>query len=284
MGCGTEMSGYVITLSSIPPRFERLSLTLRTLLNQTVPADRIIVYIPKSYRRFPDYDGQLPDLPEGVELRVVDTDFGPATKLLHALQELDPKQEILFCDDDMNYAPNWAEGFLKERRRKPEACITLCAGVVEEPPLKQRKNAIQPRAWRMWRVFDMEQNLRLMLEAFGRRFLGWPHRFVGRRRCLIAGHMDNFMGFGGVLIRPEFFDEDVFDIPADLWSVDDFWLSGVAMKNGHPVWMIPRRREATSHPHFADAALTEMDGGGKGRDEVNARAVRYLQERYGIWL
>lgn len=278
------MAGYVITLSSIPPRFPRLALTLETLLRQTVPAERIIVYLPKSYRRFPEWDGVLPEVPKGVEIRQVDEDFGPATKLLPALREFAPEQEILFCDDDMDYPRDWAAAFLKQRQRRPDDCITLCAGIVEVMPLRARKNLLKPRAIRIWRIFDMEQNLRLMVEAFGRRFLGWPHRFVGRRRCLIAGHMDNFMGFGGVLVRPEFFDEDVFDIPEEVWSVDDIWLSGIAMKNGHPVWMIPRRREATSHPHFNKAALTEMEGGGQGRDEANARAVRYLQARYGIWL
>ncbi|WP_299353663.1 glycosyltransferase family A protein [uncultured Shimia sp.] len=278
------MAGYVITLSSIPPRFDRLAKTLDTLLHQTVPAERIIVFLPKTYRRFPDWDGALPAVPKGVEIIQAEQDFGPATKLLPALQLFDKKQEILFCDDDMDYPNDWAAAFFKQRARKPDACITLCAGVVESPPLKHRKTALRPRAWRLWRSFDMEQNLRVMVEAFGRAFLGWPHRFVGRRRCLFAGYMDNFMGFGGVLVRPEFFDADVFDIPEEAWSVDDIWLSGIAMKNGHPVWMIPRRREVTSHAHFKEAALTDMEGGGQGRDAANARAVKYLQDRYGIWL
>ena len=279
------MKPYVITLSSIPPRFDRLSLTLETLVRQTVRPEAIILYLPESYRRFPDWDGRLPDVPEGVEIRRVSEDFGPATKLLPALKDFAGQDiEILFCDDDMAYARDWAEQFLRQREKQPDDCITLCGGVIETIPLRERKALLTPRAWRLWRVFDMEQNLRVLVETFGRRFLGWPYRFVGRRRCLRAGYVDNFMGFGGVLVRPEFFDEDVFDIPEEVWSVDDIWLSGVAMKNGHPVWMIPRRREATSHPHFAEADLTSMEGGSDGRDEANARAVRYLQDRYGIWL
>ncbi|WP_127112664.1 glycosyltransferase family A protein [Shimia sediminis] len=278
------MPDYVITLSSIPPRFSRLALTLETLLRQTVPARQIIVYLPKTYHRFPDWDGSLPQVPEGVEIRRVDEDYGPATKLLPALRDFGADQEILFCDDDMDYPRDWAVAFFKQRARQPDACITLCAGSVKDPQLKARQNLLRPRAWRLWRAFDMEQNLRVMVEAFGRKALGWPHRFVGRRRCLKAGYMDNFMGFGGVLVRPGFFDDDVFDIPEEAWSVDDIWLSGIAMKNGHPVWMIPRRRESTSHAHFNQAALTDMEGGRQGRDKANARAARYLQERYGIWL
>ncbi|MCW8843145.1 MAG: glycosyltransferase family 2 protein [Rhodobacteraceae bacterium] len=279
------MKPYVITLSSIPPRFDRLALTFEALRHQTVPPEAIILYVPKAYRRFPDWEGTLPQVPEGVEIRRVETDYGPATKLLPALRDFAERDvEILFCDDDMDYPRDWAAQFLRQREAHPEACITLCGGVIENPPLRERKDLLRPRALRLWRVFDMEQNIRLLVEAFGRSVLGWPRRFVGRRRCLRAGYVDNFMGFGGVLVRPSFFDDDVFDIPEDVWSVDDFWLSGVAMKNGHPVWMIPRRREATSHAHFAEADLTSMEGGADGRDAANARAVRYLQDRYGIWL
>ncbi len=214
----------------------------------------MIVYLPKAYARFPDWDGALPIVPDGVEIRLVDKDYGPATKLLPALKEFGPEQEILFCDDDMDYPENWAEGFLAQRRRQPEACIALCSESVLEPVVRKRQNVLRPRAWCLWSEFDMEQNARLLIDSIGRRFLGWPQRFVGRRRCIFAGYIEIFMGFGGVLVRPEFFDEDVFDIPPQLQTVDDYWLSGVAAKNGHPAWMIPRRREPTSHPHYAESS------------------------------
>ena len=44
----------IISLSSIPPRFPKIGETLGCLLNQTVKADRILLHIPQSYRRFPD--------------------------------------------------------------------------------------------------------------------------------------------------------------------------------------------------------------------------------------
>lgn len=277
------MSGYIITLSSIPPRFPKLSQTLERLLRQTVPADRIIVYLPRSYRRFPEWDGTLPKVPDGVEIRQIDQDYGPATKLLPALKEFAPTQEILFCDDDMDYPLDWAAGFLKQRRRKPDACITLCGDVVVDPPRSKRQNLPRPQAGRLTRVLDMEQNIRMAIETFGRRFLGWPQRFVGRRRVWFAGYIDTFQGYGGVLVRPEFFDEDVFDIPEEAWSVDDIWLSGCATKAGHLPWMIPRRREATSLPHYADQSLADMEKALEGRKAADARAARYLQDKFGIW-
>ena len=278
------MTDYVITLSSIPPRFARMAQTLERLLRQTVPARRIIVYIPRYYRRFPDWDGVLPQVPEGVDIRRVDHDYGPATKLLPGLKDFSPEQEILFCDDDMDYPADWAAAFFKQRAKMPDACIALCGEVISDPPRRARTSLPRPQAWRLARGVDMEQNIRVTIETFGRLFLGWPQRFVGRRRVWLAGHIDTFQGYGGVLVRPEFFDEDVFEIPDEAWSVDDIWLSGCATKNGHLPWLIPRRREATSLPHYADQSLADMEKALEGRKAADARAVRYLQDRFGIWM
>ncbi len=70
------MKPYVITLSSIPPRFDRLALTFEALRHQTVPPEAIILYVP-SLPPVPDWEGTLPQVPEGVEIRRVETDYGP---------------------------------------------------------------------------------------------------------------------------------------------------------------------------------------------------------------
>lgn len=95
-----------IALTSIPPRFGTLANVTQRLLGQTVPA-RVVVSIPRRYRRFP---GAVPDpdLPPGAILRRTSEDYGPATKLLGVLE--DPEvNDILYCDDDWSYAPTWAE-------------------------------------------------------------------------------------------------------------------------------------------------------------------------------
>ena len=42
-----------------------------------------------------------------------------------------------------------------------------------------------------------------------------------------AGFADILQGLGGVVVRPDFFDDEAFDIPDILWAVDDVWLSGM---------------------------------------------------------
>ncbi len=78
---------HIISLTAIPPRFADLGLTLHSLLRQKSRPEAVELWIPHSYRRFPQWGGGLPDVPEGVTLRRVDVDYGPATKVLPALRE-----------------------------------------------------------------------------------------------------------------------------------------------------------------------------------------------------
>ena len=75
---------HVITLSTIPPRFAGIGPALRSLVAQRSRPEAVELYIPRSYRRFPDWGGGLPEVPEGVRIVRVDEDLGPATKILPA--------------------------------------------------------------------------------------------------------------------------------------------------------------------------------------------------------
>ncbi len=92
----------------------------------------------------------------------------------------------------------------------------------------------------------------------------------------------------GVLVRPEFFPQEVFDIPDFAWPVDDVWFSGQAMRNGHPTWIIGGAEEPILIPqkqawHVNETALHQQVFGGVGRDDSNVTTVRFFQDRYGIW-
>ncbi|MBS8226763.1 hypothetical protein [Vannielia litorea] len=86
------------SLSSIPSRSESLGPALEALVAQDVSVEKVILYIPKVYRRFPDYAGDLPSVPAGVEIRQPEEDFGAASKVLHALRDFAyaPESDILF--------------------------------------------------------------------------------------------------------------------------------------------------------------------------------------------
>ena len=123
-----------IALTSIPPRFATLGPVLESLLRQSVRA-RVMLSIPRSYRRFPDTP--FPNVPEGIEVVRTDMDYGPATKLLGVLRDR-PAGDILYCDDDCLYAPGWAEAMLGARKSEDHA---IAAAPFSVSRLKRHANA-----------------------------------------------------------------------------------------------------------------------------------------------
>ena len=121
----------VVTLSSIPPRFAGLGPTLKSLLRQKVRPDEVRLYLPRRYRRFPDWDGSLPAVPDGVRICTTDEDMGPATKILPAVRDFRGREvELLLCDDDRIYDPLWTSRFLAARRAHPDCVIVEAGGFV----------------------------------------------------------------------------------------------------------------------------------------------------------
>lgn len=109
----------VLSLTSVPTRFDTLGRRLEALIAQGPEA--ICLTIPRTYVRFPDWDGTLPPLPAGVRLHRAD-DMGPATKFVTAFQEY-PHSDILLLDDDCDYGPGLLSAFRGARALHPRAAI-----------------------------------------------------------------------------------------------------------------------------------------------------------------
>ena len=90
----------IISLTTIPPRFEYLSATVASLKRIT-KCSEIWVNIPKKYNRFPDWDGVLPwnasDL--GVVINRECEDLGPGTSAFGPLGNTDASIIVVVCDD-----------------------------------------------------------------------------------------------------------------------------------------------------------------------------------------
>lgn len=269
----------IVSLSSIPPRFGRIGATLRSLVAQTVPV-RVELQVPRRYRRFPDWDGVLPEVPEGVTIRRTEEDWGPATKLLGALDGRPEDARILFCDDDQYYAPDWAERFLKLETMRPGAALAMLGMQAYDAAGGSRERALRPRATRRWRVTDLGFQARYLWQDVTRgRGLPSPGRRVVKR----SGYADVFEGRGGVLVRPGFFPADVFDVPEACWTVDDVWLSGCVARQGVPIWVQGGHLDPTDTEAEEVDPLCRSDVGGTDRAAQNRAAVEYLRKAYGIW-
>lgn len=104
----------IVSLTSYPPRFEKLHLTLKTLLTQSIWPDKIILWV--SYE---DYEF----VPEKV--KSIEANFSHFTikkcgdtksykKLIPCLEE-NPNSYIVTADDDTYYPRTWLETLVKNK-------------------------------------------------------------------------------------------------------------------------------------------------------------------------
>lgn len=189
----------IISLASYLPRFKTLDLTLKSLLLQSHPADRLIVWIPES---------DLPYLPSKVvNLKAYGVTVQPSedlrsySKLIHALEKFQDSL-IVTADDDIYYWRNWLRDLIKTPRDNPQQIIC------HRMHLIQLSEDGQPLPYQEWKHC---------------------HRSP-------AAHVLHFpTGCGGVLYPPHVFFPKVLDKKSFLEicpTADDVWFYSMARMGG----------------------------------------------------
>jgi GT2 family glycosyltransferase len=268
------MTKVVLTLTTIPPRFSGLHDCLVSLLGQSAQVDDIILYLPKDYRRFPG-TYETPKVPEGVQIKHVDRDLGPATKVLPAVAEYAGTDTlILFCDDDKIYHTDWAAQLIERAKAQPDAAVAAVGLNVSHSSTYSWSHSKSPSA----KFVQKDARYRAKRAAS----LGFwkPPHVQG------SGYVDIFCGWAGCVIRPEFFVAEDFDIPDVLWTVDDVWLSGCLEKNGISIWLenLGKDLTATAGPNDVEShSLRKSVYKGFDRKDANSACVRYFREHHQIW-
>ena len=103
----------IVSLTSYPPRFGTLVHSLRSLLLQTVKADRTILWI--AHRDLPLLPADVVGIQAaGLEIRATD-DLRSYKKIIPALDAF-PDAFICTADDDQYYRPSWLEELIAVAR------------------------------------------------------------------------------------------------------------------------------------------------------------------------
>ena len=292
------MTQVVVSLSTIPPRFPFIGQTLHSLLAQSFRPDRIEVWIPRSYRRFPEHSFCLPDVPDGVTIEVIDEDLGPATKILPCVRKYrGTNTRIVYVDDDRLYWNRFLETRLEAAAKRPDMCIAAFGcdvsfflhgdnGVdrikVDEaykggvtgshfglPRTKPRRGGLKnlPSNVPYWIAREIA-----FARQKGLQFMLWPPD---------CGYADIAEGFSGVLVKPDMFDDESFDIPPVLWAVDDVWLSGCLARKDIPIWVekivVKGGKKNNESDGAGITALFDAVIDGHDRRQANKAAIRYFQ-------
>jgi hypothetical protein len=234
----------VVSLTSYPPRFPTLHLTLASLLAQTVRADATVLWLgPGDAERLPPEVLAL--RVHGLEIR--DTpDLRSFTKVVPALLAF-PEAAIATADDDLPYPGGWLEGLVAAGRG-------------------------DARAVPCWRAHRMA-----LQDGFLRPYAEWDRNLRAPER----GPLVFPTGVMGVLYPPGSLHEDATraDLFGDLCpTADDVWLWWMHRMAGHTASKIGGWARIVDWPGSQETALRALNLAGAGND----RAVAAMTARYGL--
>lgn len=227
----------IVSLTTVPERAHMLRRVLLSLVDQSEPADRILLALPHRSLRGAAYpDPEELDLPAGVEA-IRCADEGPATKLLPALK-LEPAAVLIAVDDDVVYPRSFVETLLAAHRERRHAALGL-------------------------------RGVRLVE---GSTFKALDHVFA--TGLAAAAPVDILFGTWGYLVPPGALGDDVHELasaPDHARWVDDVWISGHLARAGVPRYVVPARELPLETRASRRVALTDGINSSGENDEVAIR-------------
>ncbi len=236
----------LVSLTSYPPRFAVLHLTLRSLLRQTVAPDQILLWIAETdMARLPRRVLELGS--EGITIRAGD-DVRSYKKLVFALEEC-PDAFIAICDDDVFYEPTWLE--------------QLVGGYDPAEPTIVCRRAHRVRLGPDARVAPYREWARPVADEPARR----PSADLLPTGC------------GGVLYPPRSLHPDVTkrELFEELSpTADDLWFYWMARRAGSKYRVVGDKSEIVEWPREQHESLFALNAAG-----ANDRQIRLLEQRFG---
>lgn len=238
----------VISLTSYRKRFDTLHLTLRCLLNQSLRADAVWLWIAHEERELVPHE-VLALQGNGLEIRYC-PDLKSYKKIIPALQE-DPSAFIVTADDDVRYPRHWLAGLVDAWPGDARTAVAWRAHRIVLDPESRRP--LPYRRWQ-WNCLDLARPSPLLFPT----------------------------GVGGVLYPPGIFHRDVTArkrFEALCPGADDIWLYWMCRLNEGRFKVVG---ESLSIRHWPGTQLESL----WHKNLVlgnNDRCVQNMIEHYGLF-
>lgn len=261
-----NQSDVIICLTTTPIRIAHIAATLKSLMSQTRRPQKIRLHIPDfSTREQCSYEipAELKNL-QSVEI-IPCQDFGPATKLIPALQEFilnqNLAQQILIVDDDMVYPRNMVENFYHWAHLYPNWAIGSSGWIVPQD-LTDRPTTL---------VSNIKQ---------------LPPTPIKSTRIRQRKEIDILQGYSGFMVQPCFFNlEEITDYankPEAAFYVDDVWISAHCHA---PKYVLPAERYCWEvwgkRSFFKENSLGRINrGNGDHEKRNNTIMIRHFKDRW----
>lgn len=255
-GARSHRPRVIVSLTSIPTRTHVLGTCIDSLLQQTMPADQVVLWL--STRNFPRRDADLPEdllgrVCDRFRIAWVDGDIAPHKKYFYAMQEY-PDALIITVDDDVIYGETLVESLYQGHLENPHAVIS------------ERANLIMFRPDGSLREYD-----------------GWIYN------CQFLRGTPSYQllptGIAGVLYPPGALPEAAFDLDAiqnTSLRADDLWLKIMATLNGYPVWMPRKEVGYEAIEEVQSVGLWRENSFQGGNDAALNRVLDHVQDSMGV--
>lgn len=192
----------IVSLTSHRPRFSTLHISLKSILCQTIKADKIILnieqeneaYLPEKVKKLKQY---------GLSVNILQENLRPHNKYYETMQKY-PEALIITVDDDIVYNKTLVESLLISYQKHPD-CIHAM------------------------RVHKMTKNMNGVLNPYN----DWKFEYPDLRD--IPSYALFATGVGGILYPPGCLNQEVFNaenIKKLCLNADDIWLKFMELKNG----------------------------------------------------
>lgn len=235
-------SGLSVTLTSHPPRYPTLALTLRSLLNQSVAPDRVVLCV---------HVDDLPQLPaavlalreRGLTILPQQCNLRVYLKAIPALRWL-PGTTWVTADDDVFYPPDWLAGLQAAHRAEPRAVIA-------------RRTHL----------------MRFAADGSPLHYALWQRQ----TESLAHGDPHFLTGIGGVLYPPGSLHAHALD-EARFMSLspdaDDVWLNWMVRLRGTPIRRVGDNKEPVTWLSSQRVGLFRRNSRARGNDDCIAAMVQ----------
>lgn len=236
----------IITLTSYPPRFPTLHLTLKCLLTQSIKPNKVILWL--STEDVPLVPNSVLRLREkGLEIRTCE-DIGPYKKLVPALRDL-PEAFLVTADDDLYYRRDWLEQLVFHWDGLPKQVVVHRAFIFGQTPESLRK----PR--KTWAPLTTPKQDVYMYPTGGSGILYPPHA-----------------------LSPEATEAALFLKLSP--RADDIWFFWMARRGGCSFKKTPLNIKLIYWPNTQESALHHENDGARANDEKTKKMLEHFGPPY----
>ncbi len=240
----------IVSLTSYGKRLHEVYLTIESLMQQTCPANRIILWLSKDVNKSDIPQILISQMQRGLEIKYCE-DIRSYKKLIPCLKNF-PNDVIITVDDDVIYEIDTIELLLQTYYKHP-TCI--CSHWARDMVLNGDNKIKKYHEWNNYSTTEAPSTKKFPI------------------------------GCAGILYPPQSLDKEVFnkDVFMDICPyADDVWFKAMSLKKGTKCVITPQHiheRQYYDNPQWQDKGLTLSNV----KKNLNDKQIESVFSKYNLY-